>query len=120
MSSILSKLLHKTKREKSLLASEEDFSLKDAKQALGTCVVSCDDMQHVCADILSRLSDNSGDSYCNDSTAYQFDNIKSLDMREKMLKVAEGHVEVGRLFAYYQVLYLFKESLLLKSTMTLH
>ncbi|XP_020191610.1 MAG2-interacting protein 2 [Aegilops tauschii subsp. strangulata] len=103
MSSILSKLLHKTKREKSLLASEEDFSLKDAKQALGTCVVSCDDMQHVCADILSRLSDNSGDSYCNDSTAYQFGNIKSLDMPEKMLKVAEGHVEVGRLFAYYQV-----------------
>ncbi|KAI4982337.1 hypothetical protein ZWY2020_022829 [Hordeum vulgare] len=74
MSPILSKLLHKTKREKSLLASEEDFSSKDAKQALGTCVVSCDDMQHV-------------DSYCNDSTAYQFDNIKSLDMREKMLKV---------------------------------
>ena len=49
-------------------------------------------------------SDNARDSYCDDSRAYQFDSIKSLDMREKMLKVAEGHVEVGRLFAYYQVL----------------
>lgn len=103
MSSILSKLLHKTKREKSLMASEEDFNLKDAKQALGTSVVSYDDIQHVCADILSGLGDNARDSYCHDSRAYQFDNIKSLDMREKMLKVAEGHVEVGRLFAYYQV-----------------
>jgi hypothetical protein len=104
MSSILSKLLHKAKRDKSLMASEEDFNLKDAKQALGTSVVSYDDIQHVCADILSGLGDNARDSYCHDSRAYQFDNIKSLDMREKMLKVAEGHVEVGRLFAYYQVL----------------
>lgn len=106
MSSILSKLLHKAKREKSVMASEEDFSLKDAKQALGTSVVSYDDIQHVCADILSALSalsDNARDSYCDDSRAYQFDNIKSLAVREKMLKVAEGHVEVGRLFAYYQV-----------------
>jgi len=104
MSSILSKLLHKTKREKSLMASEEDFNLKDAKQALGTSVVSYDDdIQHVCADILSGLGHNARDSDCDDSRAYQFDNIKSLDMREKMLKVAEGHVEVGRLFAYYQV-----------------
>ncbi|CAM0943908.1 unnamed protein product [Alopecurus aequalis] len=93
MSSILSKLLHKAKREKSLLATEEDFNLKDAKQALSTCVVSYDDMQHVCADILSGLSDGAGDSY----------NTKSFEMGEKMLKVAEGHVEVGRLFAYYQV-----------------
>lgn len=104
MSSILSKLLHKTKREKSLLASEEDCYLKDAKQALGTSVVSYDDMQHVCADILSGLSDCAGDSYCYDSRASQLDNIKSLDMLEKRLKVAEGHIEVGRLFAYYQVL----------------
>ena len=107
MSSILSKLLHKAKREKSFLATEEDFNFKDAKQAFGTCVVSYDDMQHVCADILSRLSDGEGESYCNDSRACQFDNIKSFEMGEKMLKVAEGHVEVGRLFAYYQVLISF-------------
>jgi hypothetical protein len=104
MSSVLSKLLHKTKREKSLMASEDDFNRKDARQSLGTSVVSYDDIQHVCADILSRLGDDVRDSYCDDSRAYQFDNIKSLDMREKMLKVAEGHVEVGRLFSYYQVL----------------
>ncbi|KQJ90695.1 MAG2-interacting protein 2 isoform X2 [Brachypodium distachyon] len=102
MSSILSKLLHKTKREKSLLANEEDCSLKDAKQAPGTSVVSYVDMQNLCAAILSDLSDCERDS-CHGSRAHQFDNIKSLDMREKMLKVAEGHVEVGRLFAYYQV-----------------
>uniref|UniRef100_A0A0D9XY14 Sec39 domain-containing protein n=1 Tax=Leersia perrieri TaxID=77586 RepID=A0A0D9XY14_9ORYZ len=81
MSSILSKLHHKIKREKSLLASEEDCNFKDAKQALGSSVVSFDDMQ----------------------LDYQLDDIESLDMLEKKLKVAEGHVEVGRLFAYYQV-----------------
>lgn len=102
MSSILSKLHHKMKREKSMLASEEDYNFKDAKQALGTCVVSFDDMQYVCTRILSGLS-SPGDSYSHDSINYQLDNIKSLDMLEKKLKVAEGHVEVGRLFAYYQV-----------------
>ncbi|XP_040385831.1 MAG2-interacting protein 2 isoform X2 [Oryza brachyantha] len=102
MSSILSKLHHKIKREKSLLASEEDCNFRDAKQALGTSVVSFDDMQHVCTRILSGLS-SSGDSYSHDSRDYQLDDIESLDMLEKKLKVAEGHVEVGRLFAYYQV-----------------
>lgn len=96
MSSILSKLLHKTKREKSLLASEGDFSLKDTKQALGSSVVSCDEMQRVCADILSGLG--------NCSVPYDINNATYLDLSEKRLKVAEGHVEVGRLFTYYQVL----------------
>ncbi|KAG8051077.1 hypothetical protein GUJ93_ZPchr0009g1656 [Zizania palustris] len=103
MSSILSKLHHKTKREKSLLAIEDDCNFRDAKQALGTSVVSYDDMQHVCTNILSGLKNFSGDSYSNYSRTYQFDNIKSFDMLEKKLTVAEGHVEVGRLFAYYQV-----------------
>lgn len=111
MSSILSKLHHKMKREKSMLASEEDYNFKDAKQALGTCVVSFDDMQYVCTRILSGLS-SPGDSYSHDSINYQLDNIKSLDMLEKKLKVAEGHVEVGRLFAYYQVLMPIQQKML--------
>nr|CAB3459711.1 unnamed protein product [Digitaria exilis] len=37
------------------------------------------------------------------SAPYELNNVKYLDMLEKRLKVAEGHVEVGRLFAYYQV-----------------
>jgi neuroblastoma-amplified sequence len=94
MSSILSKLLYKTKREKSLLASEDDCSLEDAKQALGASVVSCDEMRHVWTDILSGLDSLPSDPY----------NAKYLDILEKRLKVAEGHVEVGRLFTYYQVL----------------
>ncbi|XP_062204468.1 MAG2-interacting protein 2-like isoform X2 [Phragmites australis] len=102
MSSILSKLLHKTKREKSLLANEEDSNLKDAKQALGSSVVSYDEMQCVCADILSGLGSPEG-FYHYDSVPYELNNIKYLDILEKRLKVAEGHVEVGRLFAYYQV-----------------
>uniref|UniRef100_A0A0D9VW89 Sec39 domain-containing protein n=1 Tax=Leersia perrieri TaxID=77586 RepID=A0A0D9VW89_9ORYZ len=57
-------------------------------------------MQHVCTRILSGLS-SSGDSH--DSRDYQLDSIEALDMLEKKLKVAEGHLEVGRLFAYYQV-----------------
>jgi neuroblastoma-amplified sequence len=104
MSSILSKLLHKTKREKSLLASEEECNLKDAKQALGSSVVSYDEMQHMCADILSALGNGPDDFYHYDSVPYELNNVKYLDMLEKRLKVAEGHVEVGRLFAYYQVL----------------
>ena len=100
MSSILSKLLHKTKREKSLLASEEECNLKDAKQPLGSSVVYYEEIQHVCADILSALGN--GPDY--DSVPYELNNVKYLDMLEKRLKVAEGHVEVGRLFAYYQVL----------------
>ncbi|PUZ47434.1 hypothetical protein GQ55_7G164600 [Panicum hallii var. hallii] len=103
MSSILSKLLHKTKREKSLLASEEECNLKDAKQALGSSVVSYDEMQHMCADILSALGNGPDDFYHYDSVPYELNNVKYLDMLEKRLKVAEGHVEVGRLFAYYQV-----------------
>ncbi|GJM87674.1 hypothetical protein PR202_ga03652 [Eleusine coracana subsp. coracana] len=95
MSSILLKLLHKTNREKSLLASEDDCSLIDTKQALGASVVSCDEMQRVCADILSGLG--------NCSVPYDINNAKYLDLLEKRLKVAEGHVEVGRLFTYYQV-----------------
>ncbi|KAL6905903.1 hypothetical protein ACP4OV_003504 [Aristida adscensionis] len=101
MSTMLYKLLHKTKREKSLLASEEDYNFKDAKQALSTSAVSHDEMQHVCADILSGLGKE--DFYHYDSVTYELDNIKYLDILEKRLKVAEGHVEVGRLFAYYQV-----------------
>uniref|UniRef100_K3Z324 Sec39 domain-containing protein n=1 Tax=Setaria italica TaxID=4555 RepID=K3Z324_SETIT len=103
MSSILSKLLHKTKREKSLLASEEECNLKDAKQALGSSVVSYDEMQCVCADILSALGNGPEDFYHYDSASYKLNNVKYLDILEKRLKVAEGHVEVGRLFAYYQV-----------------
>lgn len=102
MSSILSKLLHKAKREKSLLASEE-CNMKDAKQALGSSVVSYDEMQRVCADILSTLDKGPEDFYHYDSAPYELNNVKYLDMLEKRLKVAEGHVEVGRLFAYYQV-----------------
>ena len=104
MSSILSKLLHKTKREKSLLASEEECNLKDAKQPLGSSVVYYEEMQHVCADILSALGNGPDDFYHYDSVPYDLNNVKYLDMLEKWLKVAEGHVEVGRLFAYYQVL----------------
>ncbi|KAL6642432.1 hypothetical protein ACP70R_020613 [Stipagrostis hirtigluma subsp. patula] len=103
MSTILSKLLHKTKREKSLLASEEDFSLKDSKQALSTSVVSYDEMQRVCADILSGLGNCHEDFYHYDSIPYELNNANYLVILEKRLKVAEGHVEVGRLFAYYQV-----------------
>ncbi|KAF8658210.1 hypothetical protein HU200_059430 [Digitaria exilis] len=102
MSSILSKLLHKAKREKSLLASEE-CNMKDAKQALGSSMVSYDEMQRVCADILSTLDKGPEDFYHYDSAPYELNNVKYLDMLEKRLKVAEGHVEVGRLFAYYQV-----------------
>ncbi|PUZ63355.1 hypothetical protein GQ55_3G061300 [Panicum hallii var. hallii] len=102
MSSILSKLLHKTKGEKSLLASEEECNLKDAKQALGSSVVSYDEMQHVCADILSAIGNGPDDVYHYDSVPYELNNVKYLDMLEKRLKVAQGHVEVGRLFAYYQ------------------
>ena len=104
MSSILSKLLHKTKREKSLLASEEECNLKDAKQPLGSSVVYYEEIQHVCADILSALGNGPDDFYHYDSVPYDLNNVKYLDMLEKWLKVAEGHVEVGRLFAYYQVL----------------
>lgn len=104
MSSILSKLIHKTKREKSLLASEGECNLTDAKQALGSSVVSYDEMQCLCADILSALGNGPEDSYHYDSASYKLNNVKYLDRLEKMLKVAEGHVEVGRLFAYYQVL----------------
>ncbi|XP_062202645.1 MAG2-interacting protein 2-like [Phragmites australis] len=103
MSSILSKLLHKVKREKYLLASEEDCNLKDAKQALGASVVSYDEMQRVCSDILSGLGNRPEDFHVCDPVAYKLNNVKYLDILEKWLKVAEGHVEVGRLFAYYQV-----------------
>ncbi|CAD6230673.1 unnamed protein product [Miscanthus lutarioriparius] len=103
MSSILSKLLYKTKREKSLVASEEDCNLKDAKHALGSPVVSYEEMQCVCADILSGLGNASEDFYHYDSVPYEPNNVKYLDILEKRLKVAEGHVEVGRLFTYYQV-----------------
>lgn len=103
MSSILSKLLHKTKKEKSLLAGEEDCNLKDAKQALGSSVISYYEIQRVCADILSNLGNCPEDFYPYDSVPYGLNNVKYLDILEKRLKVAEGHVEVGRLFAYYQV-----------------
>ncbi|TVU51498.1 hypothetical protein EJB05_02930 [Eragrostis curvula] len=95
MSSIISKLIHKTKREKSLFACEEVRNLKDPKQALGTSVVSCDEIQRVRADILSGLG--------NCSVPYDLNNVNYLDILEKRLKVVEGHVEVGRLFTYYQV-----------------
>jgi hypothetical protein len=67
-------------------------------------VVSYDEMQCLCADILSALGNGPEDSYHYDSASYKLNNVKYLDRLEKMLKVAEGHVEVGRLFAYYQVL----------------
>ncbi|CAN6344755.1 unnamed protein product [Urochloa humidicola] len=103
MSSILSKLLHKTKREKSLLSSEEECNLKDARQALGYSVVSSDEMHCICAEILSALS-NGPEDFCHyDSVPYKLNNVNYIDVLEKRLKVAEGHVEVGRLFAYYQV-----------------
>ncbi|KAJ1265588.1 hypothetical protein BS78_08G087500 [Paspalum vaginatum] len=103
MSSILSKLLHKTKREKSLLAGEEDCNLKDAKKALGSSMVSYDEMRLVCTDILSGLGNCPEDLCHYGSVPYEINNVKYLDIFEKRLKVAEGHVEVGRLFAYYQV-----------------
>lgn len=104
MSSILSKLLYKTKREKSLVDSEEDCNLKDAKHAFGSSVVSYEEMQSFCADILSGLGDAPEDFYHYDPVPYEPNNVKYLGILEKRLKVAEGHVEVGRLFAYYQVL----------------
>lgn len=104
MSSILSKSLYKTKREKSLVASEEDCNLKDAKHALGSSMVSYEEMQCVCADILSGLGNAPEDFYHYDSVPDKPNDVKYLDILEKRLKVAEGHVEVGRLFAYYQVL----------------
>jgi neuroblastoma-amplified sequence len=94
MSSILSKLLHKTKRKKSLLANEDNCSLKDAKQALGASVVSCDEMRHVCTDILSGLG--------NCSVPFDLYNAKYLDVLEKILKVAEGHVEGSLLIIRYR------------------
>ncbi|XP_008654405.1 MAG2-interacting protein 2 isoform X1 [Zea mays] len=103
MSSILSKSLYKTKREKSLVASEEDCNLKDAKHALGSSMVSYEEMQCVCADILSGLGNAPEDFYHYDSVPDKPNDVKYLDILEKRLKVAEGHVEVGRLFAYYQV-----------------
>ncbi|XP_008807443.2 MAG2-interacting protein 2 isoform X1 [Phoenix dactylifera] len=105
MTSILSKLPRNKLRENSSEAGT-DFTPRHGMGSFGTPKFSNTTNQLGKSQLLSKsaslhkgvsVSENSG------GCANQLDSDLINDNLEKRIKVAEGHVEVGRLLAYYQV-----------------
>ncbi|KAJ0968606.1 hypothetical protein J5N97_025523 [Dioscorea zingiberensis] len=83
-----------------------DGLFKDEAELIETalqCIYLCSltDQWNIMASILSKLPRKTlRDKSCNDEKEL---NPNHVDKLEKRMKIAEGHVEVGRLLAYYQV-----------------
>lgn len=101
MASILSKLPHKSSREKTL----KDITPKLDSQGFGTPRFSY--MRNHLSKVVRQS--NSSNLHEEDSRQHSSGGMDPLiffaanDNLEKRIKIAEGHVEVGRLLAYYQV-----------------
>jgi len=127
MASILSKLPRKTLREN----STKEFNTRHGLQSLGTPKFSYLRSQLGRSEMqLTSASSHDEEPAPQNSRGFveHLDNIASDDKFERRIKIAEGHVEVGRLLAFYQVyifwiyscykvLYTFKvRTLLIKSS----
>ncbi|KAJ0972770.1 hypothetical protein J5N97_020729 [Dioscorea zingiberensis] len=80
------------------LFKDEAELIKTALQCIYLCTLT--DQWNIMASILLKLHQKIlRDKSCNDEKEL---NPNHVDMLEKRMKIAEGHVEVGRLLAYYQ------------------
>ncbi|XP_072965166.1 MAG2-interacting protein 2 isoform X1 [Typha angustifolia] len=105
MASILSKLPRITLTEKFFDANEDSVP-KYATQGFGTPKILNANIQHEKSEMLaSPINSHNGNFVVDDSgeSANQLDIGVTIDQLTKRIRVAEGHVDVGRLLAYYQV-----------------
>ncbi|KAL4201665.1 hypothetical protein AMTRI_Chr02g259730 [Amborella trichopoda] len=105
MASILSKLPHTSIRGKSSF-SDKDFSPRHGIRSFGRVFRKSDRSSQPLSPNTSKNLKGEGyvsSTIGNDGEQFERSVDTSVENLEKRIKVAEGHVEAGRLLAYYQV-----------------